>query len=147
MGLTSEQSLYNLAVRAVELELIPALRHLGIGLIPYSPLHAGLLAGALEVATQGLISDESTKHRIEAHRDQLESYEGLCRELGAKPAAVALAWLLRNPVVSTTIVGATTIEELRADLGALTVHLDDEMAERLDQIWPGPGEAPQAYAW
>jgi aryl-alcohol dehydrogenase-like predicted oxidoreductase len=53
------------------------------------------------------------QHRIEAHRDQLEAYEGLCRELGAKPAEVALAWLLRNPVVSTTIVGATTTEELQ----------------------------------
>jgi aryl-alcohol dehydrogenase-like predicted oxidoreductase len=55
--------------------------------------------------------------------------------------------LLRNPVVSTTIVGATTIEKLRSDLGALTVQLDAEVVERLDQIWPGPGEAPQAYAW
>ena len=58
-----------------------------------------------------------------------------------------MAWLLRNPVVSTTIVGALTIEELQSDLGALSVHLDDEAVERLDQIWPGPGEAPQAYAW
>ena len=146
MGLTSEQSLYNLAVRTVELELIPALRSLGIGLIPYSPLHAGLLAGVLQTATEGPISDDSTHNRIEAHRDQLQAYEGLCREFGAKPAEVALAWLLRNPVVSTTIVGATTTEELRADLDALTVQLDAEVAERLDRIWPGPGEAPQAYA-
>jgi aryl-alcohol dehydrogenase-like predicted oxidoreductase len=139
LGLTSEQSLYNLAVRAVEMELIPALRTLGIGLIPYSPLHAGLLAGALEASSED--------PRVEALHDQLEAYEGLCRELGAKPADVALAWLLRNPVVSSTIVGAMTIEELQADLGALSVQLDDDIAERLDQIWPGPGEAPQAYAW
>jgi aryl-alcohol dehydrogenase-like predicted oxidoreductase len=143
MGLTCEQSLYNLAVRAVELELIPALRSLGIGLIPYSPLHAGLLAGALQSATAGRNSDD----RIEAHRDQLEAYEALCRELGAEPAAVAVAWLLRNPVVSTTIVGATTVEELRSDLDALSVRLDDDVMKHLDRIWPGPGEAPQAYAW
>src|SRR5580765_3592449 len=68
VGLTSEQSLYNLAVRAVEQELIPALRHLGIGLIPYSPLHAGLLAGALQAASEGRRSDD----RIDAHRQQLE---------------------------------------------------------------------------
>ena len=147
LGLTSEQSLYNLAIRATEMELIPALRHLGIGLVPYSPLHAGLLAGVLENVAEGGISDESTLQRIEAHRDQLEAYEGLCRELGAKPADVALAWLLRNPVVSSAIVGALTIEELHADLGALSVQLDAEVVERLDQIWPGPGEAPQAYAW
>jgi aryl-alcohol dehydrogenase-like predicted oxidoreductase len=143
MGLTSEQSLYNLAVRAVEQELIPALRHLGVGLIPYSPLHAGLLAGALQAAAEGRVSDD----RVEAHRDQLEAYEGLCRELGAAPAAVALAWLLRNPVVSATVVGAMSIEELRSDLGALAVQLDDEIVEQLNGIWPGPGEAPQAYAW
>ena len=147
MGLTCEQSLYNLAVRTVELELIPALRSLGIGLIPYSPLHAGLLAGVLGTATEGGIFDDSTQQRIQAHRNQLEAYERLCRKLGAKPVDVALAWLLRNPVVSTTIVGATTIEELQSDLGALSMQLDTEVAERLDQIWPGPGEAPQAYAW
>ena len=147
MGLVSEQSLYNLAVRAVEMELIPALRHLGVGLIPYSPLHAGLLAGALEAATEGRISDDSQLQRIEAHRGQLEAYERLCREVGAKPVEVALAWQLRNPVVSTAIVGALTIDELRADLGALAVRLDDDIVARLDQIWPGPGEAPQAYSW
>jgi aryl-alcohol dehydrogenase-like predicted oxidoreductase len=146
LGLTSEQSLYNLAVRTIELELIPALRHLGIGLIPYSPLHAGLLAGVLDAARQGRVASE-TQHRIDAHRDQLEAYEGLCRDLDAKPADVALTWLLQNPVVSSAIVGATTIEELRSDLGALSVQLDAEVMERLDQIWPGPGEAPQAYAW
>jgi aryl-alcohol dehydrogenase-like predicted oxidoreductase len=139
MGLTSEQSLYNLAVRTVEMELIPALRSLGIGLLPYSPLHAGLLAGALEAG--------SGDDRIEAHRDQLEAYEGLCREVGAEPAGVALAWLLRNPVVSAAIVGPRTSEELRSSLGALSLQLDDDVVERLDQIWPGPGEAPQAYAW
>ncbi|WTW24112.1 aldo/keto reductase [Streptomyces sp. NBC_00019] len=147
LGLTSEQSLYNLAVRAVEHELVPALRHLGIGLIPYSPLHAGLLTGALESAAEGHIRDESMLKRIDAHRDQLEAYEGLCRELGAKPAHVALAWVLHNPAVSTTATGATTSEQLRSNLGALSVHLDDEAVERLDRIWPGPGEAPQAYAW
>jgi aryl-alcohol dehydrogenase-like predicted oxidoreductase len=139
MGLTSEQSLYNLAVRTVEMELIPALRSLGIGLLPYSPLHAGLLAGALEAG--------SGDDRIEAHRDQLEAYEALCRESGAKPVEVALAWLLRNPVVSAAIIGPRTTEELRSSLGALSVRLDADVMERLDQIWPGPGEAPQAYSW
>jgi aryl-alcohol dehydrogenase-like predicted oxidoreductase len=148
LGLTSEQSLYTLAVRAVEQEVVPASRHLGIGLIPYSPLHAGLLAGALQAQSDGRIPIDSPQHeRIRAQHDQLEAYEALCRELGAEPAHVAIAWLLRNPAVSTTIVGAMTTEELQADLGALTVQLDNEVMERLDQIWPGPGEAPQSYSW
>ena len=95
-GLTSEQSLYNLAVRAVELELIPALRTLGIGLIPYSPLHAGLLAGVLAVS-EGRNSNDLMQHRIEAHRDQLEAYEGLCRELGVKSADVGAGLAAAKP--------------------------------------------------
>src|SRR3954465_15969391 len=137
IGLTSEQCLYNLAVRTEGLELIPALRSLGIGLLPYSPLHAGLLAGALEAGRED--------DRIEAHRDQLETYEGLCREMGAKPAAVALAWLPSNPVVSTAIVGPRTTEELRARLGALAVEWAAVVVQGLDEIWPGRGEAPQAF--
>ena len=128
------------------MELIPALRSLGIGLVPYSPLHTGLLAGVLEAVAEGGISDESTLQRIEAHRDQLEAYEGLCRDLGAKPADVALAWLLGNPVVHHD---RRSDDDRGAAVGPrrLSVQLDTEAAERLDQIWPGPGEAPQAYAW
>jgi aryl-alcohol dehydrogenase-like predicted oxidoreductase len=146
MGLVSEQSLYNLAVRTVELELIPALRSLGIGLIPYSPLHAGLLAGALEAESDGRRANE-LQPPVEEYRDRLTAYEELCRDLGATPAQIALAWLLRNPVVSTAIVGPTTSEELRSSLGALSIQLHPDALERLDEIWPGPGEAPQAYAW
>ena len=153
LGLTSEQSLYNLAVRAVELEVVPALRHLGIGLIPYSPLHAGLLAGVLEAEAQGRLSVDQLP-RVDAHRAQLQAYEELCREIGAKPADVALAWLLSNPVVSSTIVGAMTIDELHADLGALSVQLDEDTLQRLDRIWPArgkprrptPGEHPPGAA-
>ena len=147
LGLTSEQSLYNLAIRAVEhggdSRAAPP-RHRPDPLQPAARRPARRRAGSRHRGTHLRRIDPA---RIEAHRDQLEAYEGLCRELGAKPADVALAWLLRNPVVSSTIVGAMTIEELHADLGALSVQLDAEVMERLDQIWPGPGEAPQAYAW
>jgi aryl-alcohol dehydrogenase-like predicted oxidoreductase len=146
MGLVSEQSLYNLAVRAVELELIPALRSLGIGLIPYSPLASGLLAGALEAESQGQRPRE-LQPPVEQYRQALEAYETLCRELRATPAQVALAWLLQNPVVSAAIVGPETSQELTAGLDALAVQLDPDNVARLNEIWPGPGEAPQAYAW
>ena len=139
LGLTSEQSLYNLAVRAIELELIPAVRALGIGLIAYSALHAGVLTGALQ---QG-----SEDPRIPGLRNQLEAYEAFCRQIGADPAEVAIAWLLENPVVSTAVIGPRTLDELRASLGAVAVKMPAEAMERLDQIWPGPGEAPEAYAW
>ena len=145
-GLTSEQCLYNLARRSVEIELVPALRSLGIGLIAYSPLHAGLLAGALEAVTAGRASSEM-QQRVTAQRSQLEAYERLCRELDAKPADVALAWLLGTPGVSTAIVGAGSVEQLRSNLGGVTLSLEPGVLQQLDDIWPGPGEAPQAYAW
>ena len=146
LGLSSEQCLYNLAKRAVEIELVPALRSLGVGLIAYSPLHAGLLAGVLEAVDTGAAS-EDLQQRARPVRDQLEEYEALCREIGAEPADVALAWLLRDPVVSTAVVGARSVQQLHTNLGGLTLHLEPDVLQRLDHIWPGPGEAPQAYAW
>ena len=143
LGLVSEQSHYNLAVRTIELELVPALRALGVGLIPYSPLRAGLLTGVLQAAEEGRPLGDPMLGLIDAHRDQLAAYESLCREIGATPVAVALAWTLRNPVVSTAVVGPTSVEELHADLAALSVVLDDDAAARLDTIWPGPGRRPR----
>jgi len=148
MGLVSEQSRYNLNVRMPELEVIPACRAYGLGLIPWSPLAGGLLGGALQKATEGRRADEEVQQEIEKHRPQLEAYEALCREMGEKPADVALAWLLHNPVVTAPIIGPRTLEQLTGSLRALEIKLSDEVMARLDTIWPGPGgEAPEAYAW
>jgi NDP-hexose C3-ketoreductase / dTDP-4-oxo-2-deoxy-alpha-D-pentos-2-ene 2,3-reductase len=148
MGLASEQSLYNLTARTVELEVIPALRYYGVGLVPWSPLGRGLLAGALQKASEGRRADSQMQQQIEQHRSQLEAYEALCEQLGERPADVALAWLLHNPVVTAPIVGPRTVEQLTGSLRALEISLSDETLRRLDEIWPGPGgEAPQAYAW
>jgi aryl-alcohol dehydrogenase-like predicted oxidoreductase len=148
MGLVSEQSRYNLNVRMPELEVIPACRAYGLGLIPWSPLAGGLLGGALQKATEGRRADEEVQQEIEKHRSQLEAYEALCRELGEKPADVALAWLLHNPVVTAPIIGPRTLEQLTGSLRALEIKLSDEVLARLDGIWPGPGgPAPEAYAW
>lgn len=148
LGLVSEQSLYNLTARTIELEVIPACRAYGMGVLPWSPLGGGILGGALEKATTGRRAEESRVKKIEALRPQLEQYEALCRELGEHPATVALAWLLRNPVVTAPIIGPRTIEQLTSTLRALELKLTNEMVQRLEQIFPGPGgEAPEAYAW
>ena len=148
MGLVSEQSLYNLNARMIELEVIPACRHYGLGLVPWSPLGGGLLGGALQKANAGRRSSEQAQKNIEQHRAKLEAYESLCRELGEQPADVALAWLLHNPVVTAPIIGPRTLEQLMGSLRAVEIQLPDETLARLDQIWPGPGgEAPKAYAW
>jgi aryl-alcohol dehydrogenase-like predicted oxidoreductase len=148
MGLVSEQSLYNLNARMIELEVIPACRAYGVGIIPWSPLAGGLLGGALQKASTGRRADERAQQNMEKYRGQLEAYEALCRELGEQPAHVALAWLLHNPAVTAPIIGPRTMDQLTGSTRALEISLSEETLARLDQIWPGPGgEAPEAYAW
>jgi aryl-alcohol dehydrogenase-like predicted oxidoreductase len=132
----------------IELEVIPACRHYGLGLIPWSPLGGGLLAGALEKHDTGRRRDEDFSRRVEEKRSQLEQYESLCKELGHPPGEVALAWLLHNPVVTAPIIGPRTIEQLESAARAAEITLDQDTLDKLDEIFPGPGgEAPKAYAW
>jgi aryl-alcohol dehydrogenase-like predicted oxidoreductase len=148
MGLISEQSLYNLAARTVELEVLPACEHYGLGVIPWSPLAGGILGGALQKVTEGRRAEEGRQKEIEKHRAQLEQYEAFCQELGEEPANVALAWLLANPVVTAPIIGPRTMEQLTGAMRVLEIKLTPEQLTRLDEIWPGPGgRAPEAYAW
>jgi aryl-alcohol dehydrogenase-like predicted oxidoreductase len=148
MGLVSEQSVYNLARRAIELEVIPAVQGHGLGLLPWSPLHGGLLGGVLDQEREGSrrFSSVATE-RLEGLRPQLEAYEALCAELEQPPADVALAWLLHQPAVTAPIVGPRTLEQLEGNLGALDVQLDSTVLDRLDEIFPGHLPAPQDYAW
>ena len=148
LGLVSEQSIYHLDNRAIELEVIPACRHYGLGLIPWSPLAGGLLGGALEKVETGRRSNPQMIKRVEAKRAQLEAYEALCRQLGHPPGEVALAWLLHNPAVSAPIIGPRTLEQLESAARATDITLDEAAMTALDEIFPGPGgEAPKAYAW
>jgi aryl-alcohol dehydrogenase-like predicted oxidoreductase len=147
-GLCSEQSIYHLNNRMVELEVIPACRYYGLGLIPWSPLGGGLLAGVLEKLEGGRRTDEETLKEINENRSKLEEYEALCKRLGEPPSAIALAWLLHNPIVTAPIIGPRTIEQLESALHATEITLHGEALKKLDEIFPGPGgEAPKAYAW
>jgi NDP-hexose 2,3-enoyl reductase len=150
LGLVSEQCLYNLLARTVELELLPAARHYGLGVIPWSPLHGGLLGGALSKIREGTASRAAENDELEQHRSALEAFEKLAAELGHAPADIALAWLLAQPGVTAPIVGPRTVEQLDSSLGALTVELDEATLKRLDELFPpvgkgGPG--PEAWAW
>ena len=148
MGLVSEQSIYNLRARSIELEVIPACKEFGLGLIPWSPLAGGLLGGILQKVNEGRRAGDLVQKALEKHRDQIERYEALCNKLGEKPADVAVAWLFKNPVVTSPIIGPRTIEQLEGSLRTLDIILDDETMKQLDEIWPGPGgQAPEAYAW
>ena len=148
LGLVSEQSLYNLNARMVELEVLPACREYGLGVIPWSPLGGGFLGGALQKAAEGRRASEDFQRRVEQNRGKLEAYEGLCRELGERPADIALAWLLKQPAVTAPIIGPRTRDQLDGALRSLDIDLSPDTLARLDQIFPGPGgAAPEAYAW
>jgi aryl-alcohol dehydrogenase-like predicted oxidoreductase len=148
LGLVSEQSLYNLCDRTVELEVLPACAAYGLGVLPWSPLAGGVLAGALAKAREGRRASENALKKLEKNRARIEAWETFCRDLGEEPANVALAWLLANPVVTAPIVGPRTRTQLDGALRALDVSITDEIKKRLDEIFPGPGgPAPEAYAW
>jgi NDP-hexose C3-ketoreductase / dTDP-4-oxo-2-deoxy-alpha-D-pentos-2-ene 2,3-reductase len=148
LGLSSEQCLYNLVDRTSELEVIPACEDYGMGVIPWSPLAGGLLGGMLEKLETGRRASEDVQEELREHRDAIEAYEKLCADLGERPADVALAWVLANPVVTAPILGPRTLEQLEGSMRALELTLDDDTMRRLDDIFPGPGgAAPEAYAW
>jgi aryl-alcohol dehydrogenase-like predicted oxidoreductase len=147
-GLVSEQSIYNLAKREVELEVLPACEDYGLGVIPWSPLHGGMLAGVIRKEQEGKrrLSGRS-QETLEKLRDQVEKYEKFCADVGEEPANVGLAWLLHQRVVTAPIIGPRTMEQLEGALRSLEIALDDEQLARLDEIWPGHKPAPEDYAW
>jgi aryl-alcohol dehydrogenase-like predicted oxidoreductase len=147
-GLVSEQSLYNLLTRDIELEVIPAAQANGVGIIPWSPLGGGLLGGVLGAERSGdrRFEDRLVKS-LETHRPAIEAYEGLAAELGCEPGDLGLAWLLHQPAVTAPIVGPRTMDQLNAAVRATDVRLDEATLGRLDEIFPGRKPAPENYAW
>jgi len=147
-GLVSEQSIYNLLTRDIELEVIPAAQGYGLGILPWSPLNGGLLGGVLKKEATGVRRvDGRAVDALQTHRDQIQQYEHLADELGHEPGEVGLAWLLAQPAVTAPIIGPRTPEQLDAALKAVDVTLDAETLGRLDEIFPGHQSAPEDYAW
>jgi aryl-alcohol dehydrogenase-like predicted oxidoreductase len=150
VGLVAEQSYYNLMQRTVELEVLPAAQHHGLGVIPWSPLQGGLLGGVLRKAARnesGARSGERLKNLDPAQVAQLEQWEGLCEKLGVEAGTVALAWLLHQPAVTAPIIGPRTAEQLDTALAAIDLTLDADTLAELDRIFPGHKPAPEDYAW
>lgn len=153
LGLVSEQCIYNLLTRHVELEVLPAAQRYGIGIIPWSPLHGGALAGALRKLAEGTAGRASSGRADEiltTHRAAIEAYEKRCADLGQDPADVGIAWLLAQPAVTAPIIGPRTMAQLDGALRALAVSLDEATLAKLDELFPpvgrgGPG--PEAWAW
>ncbi|MFJ9029134.1 aldo/keto reductase [Streptomyces sp. NPDC102274] len=151
-GLVSEQCLYNLAERRAEMEVIPAAQEYGLGVIPWSPLSGGLLGGAIRKEREGGGSRTSGGRSGSglantAIRAQVQSYEDLLDKHGIEPGEAALAWLLTRPGVTGPIVGPRTLEQLESAVRAVELELSEEVLSSLDEIFPGPGPSPEAFAW
>jgi aryl-alcohol dehydrogenase-like predicted oxidoreductase len=147
-GLVSEQSIYNLIQRKVELEVLPACEDFGLGVIPWSPLHGGLLGGVVRKERDGVRRNVGrAADAVESRRAQLEAYEDLCDEIGEEPGTVGLAWLLTRPAVTAPIVGPRLADHFDSAVRATEVTLDEKVLSRLDEIFPGYKTAPEEYAW
>ena len=147
-GLVSEQSIYNLMTRQIELEVLPAARHFGIGVIPWSPLQGGLLGGVLKQEREGRRRLAGrAQENLARNREQIQAYEDLCDEIGEQPGSVALAWLLHQDGVTGPIIGPRTLRQLDDAQRAVTLSLDDKVLQSLDTIFPGYRPAPEHYAW
>lgn len=148
LGLVSEQSIYSLRNRHIELEVIPAARAYGMAVLPWSPLGGGLLSGIFSSTETVRRQRPALLASAERLRPTIERYEAFCRELGHSCADVALAWVLSRRDVTAPIIGPRTLQQLEENVKALEIVFDSETLATLDQIWPGPGgEAPEAYAW
>jgi NDP-hexose 2,3-enoyl reductase len=134
LGLVSEQSVYSLAAREIEREVLPAARDCGIGLLPWSPLGGGLLAGA----PSGGVGRRAGNDPPEAQQLVLKRFGEVADAVGVTPAVLALAWLLHQPGVTAPIVGPRTPEQWLSTGGVGDVRLDAAVLDELDDIWPGP---------
>ena len=147
LGIVSEQSKYSLISRNIELEVLPACRHYGLGVIPWSPREGGLLGGVLGEDKGARRDNDKVRERVQQRRAQFEKWEDFCKELGEKPADVALAWMLHVPGITAPIIGPRTMEQLESAQRAVEIKLDKDALARLDEIWPGHKTAPEDYAW
>ncbi|AQW47932.1 aldo/keto reductase [Streptomyces violaceusniger] len=153
LGIVSEQSVYNLVTRHIELELIPAAQRYGVGVLAWSPLHGGLLSGALRKLAEGTAMKTAqgrAAQALEVHRDAVAAYEKLCDGLGADPAEVGLAWVMGRPGITAPVIGPRSLRQLEGAFKAMELTLSDEVLTELDRLFPpigngGPG--PEAWAW
>ncbi|AJE87690.1 aldo/keto reductase [Streptomyces albus] len=153
LGLVSEQSIYNLITRHIELEVIPAAQRYGIAVIAWSPLHGGLLSGALRKLADNTAQKTAQGRAAQAltiHHDTIAAYEKLCTSLGTDPAEVALAWVASRPGITAPAIGPRTVAQLESALSALELTLSPDTVGELDRLFPpigngGPG--PEAWAW
>jgi aryl-alcohol dehydrogenase-like predicted oxidoreductase len=147
MGLVSEQSIYNLLTRDVEVDALPATRAYGLGFLAWAPLHEGILGGRSGGAGHGRRRHTGRAAEAASERSsQLTAFEQLAVTLGHPPGEVALAWVLHQPGVTAPIIGPRNHGQLASAVRAASMTIDQTSLARLDEIFPGHQPAPEEYA-
>jgi aryl-alcohol dehydrogenase-like predicted oxidoreductase len=155
MGLISEQTMYNLLCRWPELEVLPAAMDMGIGVISYMPLAGGILTGKVQSEVGSRTASVENEYGLLISSNQIKAFQALSSDLAESPVAVAIAWTLAQPAVSSAIVGIRRQAHLDVMERASELDLDEETLKRLDKIFDtNKGRpirtsqpAPEAYAW
>jgi aryl-alcohol dehydrogenase-like predicted oxidoreductase len=139
---------YSLVERNIEREHVPAALHLGMGICPWSPLAGGLLSGKYTRDGQGQGRLAITKDSgnpvfmkfSERNFDIVDALLSVSKEIGKSPAQVALNWITKRPGVTSTLIGATKIDQLESNLTALDFDIPEALSRRLDEASrPDPG--------
>ncbi|MGH3724526.1 MAG: aldo/keto reductase [Mycobacterium sp.] len=140
------QSEYSLWTRDVESTVLPTLWELGIGLVPYSPLGRGFLAGAIRSADQLADGDfrknlpRFSQQNLETNRAIVGAVESVAAETGSTPAQIALAWLLSRGEEIVPIPGTTKAARVEENAAAADVTLTDEQLSQLEAVAPAVGD-------
>ncbi len=133
----SMQNHYSLLHREEEREMLPLCADQGVGTIPWSPLARGLLTRPWGTETTRLSADALIDHRFDEARDRpvVEHVAAVAEQRGLPMAQVALAWVMRNPVVAAPIAGATKAAHIEDAVAAVDVDLSDEEAALLESAY------------
>ena len=147
------QSLYNVLEREVERDVIPACKHFGMSLVPYSPLASGFLTGKyhpdepIPTGVRGHNNPAWQERRLtEGNFKALEVLEGFASERGHSVSELAIAWLLAHPVICSVIAGVTRPEQVAENVAAAEWHLSDEDLREIDARLDRAGVLAQAVS-
>lgn len=148
----SIQNSYSLVVRKdFEAGLAEACYHHNVGLLAYSPLASGVLTGKYahkevpKKARLNLFPGFMQRYRGSQNEAAVSEYCEIAKEAGMTPAELALAWCYHREHVTSTIIGATTISQLREDIGAYDIRLDDDVMEKLTKVYKKYTDPTKAY--
>ena len=141
------EPMYNLVKRQAEVEILPLAQSEKLGVIPYSPLGAGLLTGKYSSSSKpvtGRIVEKrqySQRYSNPRYNEIAEQFTTYAQELGVKPGTLAISWVMAHPAVTAPIIGARNAAQLEDSLAAVSFHMEPEILDRITRLSDAPGNA------